>query len=106
MLACQYKIVVRPSWRKNKIASTVIEKLVEQEIIDESAHDLCDDSDSLLELKKLELEAKERESERKEREKEKERQEKEKERQEREKERQAKERESERQAKENFNFLC
>ena len=50
MLACQYKIVVRSSWR-NKIASTVTEKLVEQEIIDESAYDLCDDSNSLLELK-------------------------------------------------------
>ena len=48
MLACQYKIVVRPSWRKNKIASTVIAKLVEQEIIDESAYNLCDESDSLL----------------------------------------------------------
>ena len=51
MLACQYKIVITSSGRKNKIACAVIDKLVEQEIIDESAYDLCDDSNSLLELK-------------------------------------------------------
>ena len=56
-LAKHYKITVRASWKKAKIANEVLNQLVNKEILDESALDLCEDSETeLLAIRKLELE--------------------------------------------------
>ena len=74
-LAKHYKVSVRTYWKKAKVCNEVISKLVDLELLDDSAFDLCeDDGSNILALRKLELEfererlmleTKEREAERK-----------------------------------------
>ena len=62
-LADHYKVSVKSYWRKKKICSVVVDKLVELKVVDESAYELCEDGESLLEFKKLEFQEKAKERE-------------------------------------------
>ena len=90
-LAKHYDISVRRYWRKGKVANEVICQLVEREVLEESAVELCEEESDDIALRKLELELeykereaerimKDREAERKERERENEAERKERER--------------------------
>ena len=65
-LSKQYDISVRRYWRKGKVANEVICQLVEREVLEESAVELCEEESDDIALRKLELELeyKEREAER------------------------------------------
>ena len=64
-LASYYKVPIKSYWKKSKIRSEVVNALVEQKVLDDSAYDLCEEEESLVELKKLEMQEKERERGRK-----------------------------------------
>ena len=55
-LAKQYKIKVRSCWKKARVVEEVVSQLVDSEVLDESALELCESSEvDSLALRKLEL---------------------------------------------------
>ncbi|XP_068213177.1 uncharacterized protein [Palaemon carinicauda] len=64
-IAREYEFVrdVKKTWRKSQVKHFVISKLVDNDILTEEAFDLCDETSSVLEVKRLELQYAERERE-------------------------------------------